>query len=111
MTGLAIGWTAVDWADTARAIPGAAEHQLFPHVVSFAALSALLRGDLEGGAALVAMAEDAQRALGTRHLWVHDEPWRCSPSSGATSTGPGTTRRLGSTGPAPPATRSRSSTR
>jgi predicted ATPase/class 3 adenylate cyclase len=74
VTGLPIGWTAVDWADTARTIPGAAEHPLFPHVVAFAALRATLRGDLERAAVLAANAQEAQDRLGSRHLWVSMAP-------------------------------------
>jgi hypothetical protein len=71
VTGIPIGWTATDWAETAQALPGADVHPLFPAVVAFAAMGATMRGDLERGAVLVTKAFDAQAALGTQHLWVH----------------------------------------
>jgi predicted ATPase len=70
VTGLSVGWTAIDWADTARTTPGAADRKLFPLVVAFAALGATLRGDLESASLLLANAQEAQHELGTQHLAV-----------------------------------------
>src|SRR5262249_22142543 len=70
-TSLPISWTAIGWAETAQAIPGASTHPLYPLVVAYAALDATLRGDLEHRARLVERAETAQAALGTNHMSVH----------------------------------------
>jgi predicted ATPase/class 3 adenylate cyclase len=58
---------ATDWAVTACAIPGADAYPLFPVVAAWAVFGATLQGDLERAAVLVANAEEAQDALGTRH--------------------------------------------
>jgi predicted ATPase/class 3 adenylate cyclase len=71
VTGISTGWTAADWAEVAVTVEGSATHQLFPHVMAFAGMGALMRGDLARAAAHVTNAEEAQAALGTRHLWVH----------------------------------------
>jgi predicted ATPase/class 3 adenylate cyclase len=70
-TGIPLGWTANDWAASAASIDGAANHDLYPLAVAFAAMGATLRGDLDRAAQLVATAEEAQGRLGTDHLWVH----------------------------------------
>jgi predicted ATPase/DNA-binding SARP family transcriptional activator len=70
----AVGWStggaATEWAETAIAIPGAAEHPLYPAAAAFAAIGAALRGDIDRAATLVAFAQDAQTHLGTHHLMV-----------------------------------------
>ena len=70
VTGIPVGWIATDWADIARRVPGAALHQLFPLVVAFAAMAATMRNDLDEAESLVEEAQQAQRTLGTHHLWV-----------------------------------------
>jgi predicted ATPase/class 3 adenylate cyclase len=69
--GIAIGYAAMAWADTARAIPGAPDHELFPAVLAWAAWGKAMHGDLDLGHQLAAEAQAAQQRLGTRHLWVH----------------------------------------
>ena len=61
-----IGELAMDWATTAIAIPGGDGHPLVPVVAAWAAWGATMGGDLERAADLVAAAERAQAALGTR---------------------------------------------
>jgi predicted ATPase/DNA-binding SARP family transcriptional activator len=70
VAGLPIGWTAMGWADSAAAIPGAHDDQLFPLVVALAAIDATMKGQLERATTLVETAETAQAALGTNHLEV-----------------------------------------
>jgi predicted ATPase len=70
VTAIPVGWTMTDWADIARSVPGAADHELYPVVVAFAALGAVMRSNLDYAGALVAEAQDAQARLGTDHLWV-----------------------------------------
>ncbi|MEX1008121.1 MAG: BTAD domain-containing putative transcriptional regulator [Acidimicrobiia bacterium] len=60
------GELAMDWAATASTIPGGDTHPLLPAVVAWAAWGAMVAGDLERAEALVAIAERAQAALGTR---------------------------------------------
>jgi predicted ATPase len=71
VVGLPMGWTITDWADLATAVPGADTHPLYPPVVAYAARGAAIRNDRDRAQHLVAMAQAAQRALGTDHLWVH----------------------------------------
>ena len=71
VAGLQIGWTAMGWADTAAAIPGAHEYQLFPLVVAYAATDAAMNDELEWAATLAETAEAAQTALDTNHLYVY----------------------------------------
>jgi hypothetical protein len=71
VTGLPIGWTAMGWAPTAAAIPGATSHQLFPLVVAYAATDAAMNGQLARATGLAEAAEAGQLALGTNHLEVH----------------------------------------
>jgi predicted ATPase/class 3 adenylate cyclase len=71
VTGIPTGWTVTDWADTARSVPGAETHHLFPLAVAYAAMGTTMRGDLERAGPLVTTAREAQAALGTEHLWVH----------------------------------------
>ena len=61
-----IGELAMDWAATAIAIPGGDGHPLFPVVAAWAAWGATMGGDFERAEDLVAAAERAQAALGTR---------------------------------------------
>jgi predicted ATPase/class 3 adenylate cyclase len=70
VTAIPVGWTMTNWADTAGRVPGAQTHQLYPVVVAFASLGAVMRSSLDRAAALVAEALDAQERLGTNHLWV-----------------------------------------
>ena len=71
VTGIPTGWTATDWAEVAVTVDGSTTHELFPLVMAFAGMGATMRGDLARAATLVSRAEEAQDALGTRHLWVH----------------------------------------
>src|SRR4051812_2288879 len=70
VTAIPVGWTMTDWADIASGVPRADTHPLYPVVVAFAALGALMRSNLDRAAALVAEALDAQARLGTDHFWV-----------------------------------------
>ena len=60
------GELAMDWAATAIAIPGGDGHPLFPVVAAWAAWGATMGRDFERAEDLVAVAERAQAALGTR---------------------------------------------
>jgi predicted ATPase/DNA-binding SARP family transcriptional activator len=71
LAGLPIGFTAIGWAATAAAIPGATGHQLFPRVVAVAANNATMNGQLERAETLVETAEAAQAELGTSHMTVY----------------------------------------
>jgi predicted ATPase/class 3 adenylate cyclase len=71
VAGMAIGDADLTWADAARSIARAEEHELFPVVVAWAAWGKVMRGDAKRGGELSAEAEAAQQRLGTRHLWVH----------------------------------------
>jgi predicted ATPase/class 3 adenylate cyclase len=71
VTGIPTGWLYTDWADVARSIPGASTNELYPLAVAYAAMGLTMRGELDRAAELVAIAEAAQVALGTTHLWVH----------------------------------------
>jgi predicted ATPase/class 3 adenylate cyclase len=62
--GVAIGYSALDWAETAIEITSAHDHPLFPAVASWAAWSAVLHGDLDHADDLVVQAEAAQAARG-----------------------------------------------
>ena len=62
----AIGYAALDWAETAVEIPDASGHPLYPVVASWAAWAATLRGDLERAGALAASVEAAEAVLGSR---------------------------------------------
>jgi hypothetical protein len=68
---MAIGDAAMPWADAARAIPGAADHQLYPAVVAWAAFSKAMHGEYQQAQDLAAIATEAQERLGTQHLRVH----------------------------------------
>jgi predicted ATPase/DNA-binding SARP family transcriptional activator len=72
VTGLHTNWTVLGWADTARTIPGADRHPLYPLIVAWAAVDAALAGDLDRAAPLLARAQHAQTALGTTHMPVHE---------------------------------------
>ncbi|HEY6533965.1 MAG TPA: adenylate/guanylate cyclase domain-containing protein [Acidimicrobiales bacterium] len=65
VTGMAIGVAALDWAEVASAIPGAADHPLYPEVAAFASLGATFAADFERAEARVVAAERTQAALGT----------------------------------------------
>jgi hypothetical protein len=56
----------MDWAATAIAIPGGEGHPLFPVVVAWAAWGATMGREFDRAKALVAVAEQAQAALGLR---------------------------------------------
>jgi hypothetical protein len=71
VTGIPTGWIYTDWPDVARSIPGAATHELFPLAAAYAAMGMVFRGERKRAADLVAIAEAAQAALGTTHLWVY----------------------------------------
>ena len=71
VTGIPTGWIYTDWADVARSIPSASAHELFPLAVAYAAMRVVFRGEHDRAAELVAIAQAAQTALGTTHLWVH----------------------------------------
>jgi predicted ATPase/class 3 adenylate cyclase len=64
------GELAMDWAATAIAIPGNEDHPLLPVVTAWAAWGATVGGDLERAEDLVATAERAEAALGTRLVSV-----------------------------------------
>jgi hypothetical protein len=70
VTAIPVGWTMTAWADIARSVPGAEMHPLYPVVVAFAAVGAVMRSNLDRAEALVAEAQAAQARLGTDHLWV-----------------------------------------
>ena len=101
VNGMTIGYAAMDWADTAVEIPGAAAHPLFPVVASWAVMGAAFGGDLERAATLVARAEAAEAALGSRQPAACQGPggrWRSSaaisrprarPRAGVGRRGPG----------------------
>ena len=61
--GLAIGDAAMDWAETASAIPGADKSRLFPMVAAWASWGATNAGDFTRAEELVAAAEVAENAL------------------------------------------------
>jgi predicted ATPase len=71
VTGIPIGWTANDWAETAASIEGAPKHELYPAAVAYAALGTTMRGERDRAGVLVETALDAQARLATNHLWVH----------------------------------------
>jgi predicted ATPase/class 3 adenylate cyclase len=60
------GELAMDWAATAVAIPGGDGHPLYPVVAAWAAWGATMGGDFERAETLVALAEQAEAALGAR---------------------------------------------
>ena len=64
--GTSIGYAAMEWADTASAIPEAEQHALFPSVAAWAAWGAAMHGDWECAELLIARAEASERALGVR---------------------------------------------
>jgi hypothetical protein len=74
VAGMAIGYAAMTWADLARSIPGAEDHELFPAVLAWAAFQKVMMRDYELGGRLAAEAQAAQERLGTEHLWVHMTP-------------------------------------
>ncbi len=64
--GLVIGYSAMDWAETATEIPGARDCLLFPEVASWAVWSATIRNDFETAEAFATQVEVAQTARGER---------------------------------------------
>ena len=70
VVGLPMGWTITDWADLAVAVPGADTHSLYPAVVAYVARGAGIRNERDRAQHLAALSQEAQRVLGTDHLWV-----------------------------------------
>jgi predicted ATPase/DNA-binding SARP family transcriptional activator len=69
--GLSPAWTVtVSWAETAIAIPDALQSPLYPVAAAIAASGAIMRGDVDRAAKLVATAQEVQSRLGTDHLGV-----------------------------------------
>ncbi len=66
MSGIAIGDAAMDWAETASAIPGADHSPLYPMVAAWASWGATNAGDFTRGEELLTAAEAAEDALGVR---------------------------------------------
>jgi predicted ATPase/class 3 adenylate cyclase len=64
--GVRIGYSALDWAESAVTIPGAQHHALFTDVASAATWSATLRLDFDMAAALVAQIDAVEAAQGSR---------------------------------------------
>jgi non-specific serine/threonine protein kinase len=64
--GVRIGYSALDWAESAVTIPGATDHALFTDVASWATWSATLRLDFDVAAALVARIDAVEAAQGSR---------------------------------------------
>src|SRR5262249_22790723 len=54
VSGMAIGYAAMAWADSARELPGAAEHELFPAVVAWASWGKSMHGDFRHAEELAA---------------------------------------------------------
>ncbi|HEY7105970.1 MAG TPA: adenylate/guanylate cyclase domain-containing protein [Acidimicrobiia bacterium] len=63
-----IGFSALDWAETAVDIPGASEQPRFAEVAGWASWSALLRGDPDAAAHFVARLDAAEVVSGRRSL-------------------------------------------
>jgi predicted ATPase/class 3 adenylate cyclase len=63
---IGIGYSALDWAERAVAIPAADQHPLFADVASWAAWSATLRFDFDRAAALTAAIDIVEAASGRR---------------------------------------------
>jgi hypothetical protein len=66
VSGMAIGYSAMDWAENAVDIPGAEVDPRFPDVASWATWSATLRNDLVPADAFAARLDAAQAARGRR---------------------------------------------
>jgi hypothetical protein len=66
VSGLTIGYAAMDWADSVVEIPGAEAHPSFPAVCAWATCGAVFGGAVERAAALVARVDAAEDALGIR---------------------------------------------
>ena len=62
--GIPIGHSASGWAETALALPGATDHQLYSHVASWATWSVTRRGDLALAQQYAATIDDAEARLG-----------------------------------------------
>ena len=74
VNGVTIGYSAMDWAETAVDVPGAHEHELFPAVASWAIWSATLRDDLLLADALVSRLDAAETARGQRSPFARQGP-------------------------------------
>jgi predicted ATPase len=68
--GVRVGWRVTVWAESALAIRGAEQHQLYPLAAASAAMEEAMLGNLAHSGELVALAEDAQRRLKTHHVRV-----------------------------------------
>ena len=66
ISGVAIGYSALDWAETATEMPGAHDCPLFPDLASWAAWSATLRSAFERAETFAALVDDVQAARGER---------------------------------------------
>jgi predicted ATPase/class 3 adenylate cyclase len=66
VNGVVIGYAAMDWADAAVDVEGAAAQPLFPVVASWATMGAVFGGEHARAAALVARTEAAEASLGSR---------------------------------------------
>jgi predicted ATPase/DNA-binding SARP family transcriptional activator len=64
------GWIQTDWVEAAISIPGASQQLLYPLAAATAAIGAVLGVDLERGATLVAVAQDAQTRLDAHYSHV-----------------------------------------
>ena len=65
VNGMAIGYSALDWAEAAVDMPGAEADPRFPDVASWATWSATGRNDLDQADAYAARLEEAQTLHGT----------------------------------------------
>ncbi|MFI5047835.1 MAG: ATP-binding protein [Acidimicrobiia bacterium] len=66
VSGIPIGFSALDWAETAIGIPGAPACLLFPDVASWAVWSATLRGDFALADEFAAQVDEFEAARGER---------------------------------------------
>jgi predicted ATPase len=64
--GIALGYSAMDWAETAISIPGADASPWFPRVAAWACWGATMRGDLGHAAELIMAAEQAEAERSVR---------------------------------------------
>ncbi len=74
VNGMAIGHSALDWAETAVDMPGAEADPRFPDVASWATWSATGRNDLDRADAYAARLEQAQTVHGTRSASARQGP-------------------------------------
>ena len=66
VNGMAIGYSAFDWAATACAIPGATQHRLYPTVASWAVFGLTMTGERAHAEVLAAGIADVEDKLGVR---------------------------------------------